>query len=144
MLRNKPKTKIFKYLHYFHVLFWDWDKLQCKILHIVQQGTCKFLKNRLTNAHMILGAVNIVSFSHEISLPTVCTMFIFTTQCCYMFRPYILTIFRELQLWSTCTEFMATCYRLYTYREIHIYTLILQCLLYVFIVYYYLYQQMHI
>jgi hypothetical protein len=36
--------------------------------------------------------------------------FVFIIQSSYMFRPYILAIFRELQVWSTCTVYMAICH----------------------------------
>jgi hypothetical protein len=35
--------------------------------------------------------------------------FTFIVHNFYSFRPYFLAIFREFQLWSTCTAFMANC-----------------------------------
>jgi hypothetical protein len=54
----------------------------------------------------------LAQYTH-ISLPTSCTMFVFITQCSYMFRPYILDIFRELQICLTCTAYKLS-YTLYT------------------------------
>jgi hypothetical protein len=38
-------------------------------------------------------------------------VFIFITQNSYMFQAYIVGIFRQLQVWSTCTAYLATCHR---------------------------------
>jgi hypothetical protein len=62
----------------------------------------------------------------HISLRSSCTMLIFIIYCCHMFQPYILAIFRELQVWMMCTALMATGHRwladcIHTYIHIHIY-----------------------
>ena len=44
----------------------------------------------------------------QIPLPIWCTMLTFITQCCYMFRPYFLTNFKDRKIWSACTAHMAT------------------------------------
>ena len=47
----------------------------------------------------------------QISPPTRYTMCTFITRGSYMFQSYILAIFRELQVWLTCTVYMATSHR---------------------------------
>ena len=60
----------------------------------------------------------------QISLPTSCTMFLtFITQSSYMIWPYILAIFRELQVWFMCTAYVATCTIIYDKLPYMLYTM---------------------
>ena len=44
----------------------------------------------------------------QISLSANCSMSVVIVQCSYVFRPYVLAVFGELQVRSMCTAYMTT------------------------------------
>ena len=58
----------------------------------------------------------------QMSLPTICAIFIVIMLWSYMFRPCILAISRALRVWTKSTVYKATCHRWSDYiRTLYIY-----------------------
>jgi hypothetical protein len=71
----------------------------------------KFLKQRLRHADAVRPSVR-PSVHTTFTANTFQHVFMFITQNCYTFQPYdIVGIFRQSQVWSTCTAYLVTCHR---------------------------------
>jgi hypothetical protein len=86
---------------------WETQPCLCSNLFSEHLKKTRFVNNFCINYHCRTRWKDIKMDTHKFHY----TVFIFVIQCSYMFQPYILAIFGELQILLTCTAHMTTCHR---------------------------------